>query len=606
LGGAALGDVHSVSGLTCNPSSLSSGEGITCTVTLNAAAPVGGTEILLSSDNPLLPVLVPSLTVPAGATSATFMLTAGSISSPQSVTLTALALNSVLLTWTASVSPNLMSYNIYRGVTSGGPYTLLTTLGLVTAYTDSNLQAGHIYYYVATAIDDTGAESAYSNAASAAIPAPMPQTATINLGPPAPLSLTITSSADPSTVGQPVTFTVLGMIVDGVMVTFYDGTVPLGVATAKAGEAALTTSALLAGSHTIVAQVAGLNIQVSRGQVVNGMPTMTTVSTMPATAVVGQPVMVTAQVGPVTNGMPAPSGQMIFQDNGNPVGTANVNAGVATLTLNNLSAGTHQITAVYSGDQYWGSSFARVTVTITQAVLAISNSAAPLSSNFAPDEVVSMFNVSGLTGDMTASLPLETSFGGVSVKVTDSGGVDRLALIYAVYASSSQVNLVIPSETAIGPATVTLINPLGFALQSNVSITPTAPAIYTANMNGKGVYAGQVVYVHADNTQTVESSALFDPNQNMFVANPVNLGSATDQVFLVLYGTGIRHHTSKPGVTATVAGVNAILQMEPQPTYPGLDQINIQLPRGLAGAGNVNIVVGVDGQPANTVTVDLQ
>jgi uncharacterized protein (TIGR03437 family) len=498
-----------------------------------------------------------------------------------------------------------MSYKIYRGVASGGPYAPLTTVGLVTSYVDHNVQANQTYYYVATAVDDTGAESAYSSPASAIIPSPLPQTATITLAPPASPPITLTSSADPSTVGQAVTFTVFGLN-DGVTVAFYDGSVPLGTATAKGGQAALTTSALLAGSHTIVAQVAGLNIQLTRGQVVNGIPSTTTVSASPPAPIAGQPIMLTAQVGPLTTGVPAPSGQMLFQDNGNPVGTANVNAGMANLTLNSLPAGTHQITAVYGGDNYWASSFARLTVTIAQPALAISNSAAPLSSSFAPDEVVSIFGVPSLSGDMTASLPLPTSFGGVSVTVTDSASVGRLALIYSADASSSQVNLVIPGETATGPATLTVTSTLGFTFQSTVNITQTAPAIYTANMNGNGVYAGQVVYVHADGSQTVESSAIFDSNQNMFVANPVNLGANNGQVFLVLYGTGIRHHTSAPGVSATVNGVNVTLQVAAQPTYPGLDQLNIELPPSLAGAGNVNIVISVDGQVANPVTVTIQ
>jgi uncharacterized protein (TIGR03437 family) len=44
-----------------------------------------------------------------------------------------------------------------------------------------------------------------------------------------------------------------------------------------------------------------------------------------------------------------------------------------------------------------------------------------------------------------------------------------------------------------------------------------------------------------------------------------------------------------------------------QPINPGLDQINLgPLPSSLAGAGQVNIVVTVDGQTANTVTVTIQ
>jgi hypothetical protein len=76
------------------------------------------------------------------------------------------------LNWTASTSSNLTGYKVYRGTTSGGPYTLVTTLGLVTGYTDTAVQAGQIYYYVMTAVASTGMESAYSNQTQATIPTP--------------------------------------------------------------------------------------------------------------------------------------------------------------------------------------------------------------------------------------------------------------------------------------------------------------------------------------------------------------------------------------------------------------------------------------------------
>jgi hypothetical protein len=363
--------------------------------------------------------------------------------------LTAVALNSVSLSWIASVSPNLMSYKIYRGVTSGGPYVLLTTVGLVTTYIDYNVQASQTYYYVATAIDETGAESAYSNAASVVIPSPKPQMATVTLVPanPPPALLTLTSSQNSSVVGQPVTFTVTvsAAVGSSLNVAFYDGTTLLGIATAQNGQASLTTSALPAGSHAIVAQVPGTDVHLTIGQVVNGRPTATTISAAPSPAVSGQPIALTAQVGPVSgppNGIPPPTGQVTFQDNGSPVGTANLTATAATLTVNDLPTGAHQFTAIYSGDKFWGSSFGRISDGISAPPLQLSSAAAPLSSSFSPDQAVSIFNVLGLTGETTSSLPLGVSLGGVSVAVTDSAGVNRPALIYGVYAATGQINLV--------------------------------------------------------------------------------------------------------------------------------------------------------------------
>jgi len=81
------------------------------------------------------------------------------------------ALHSVTLTWTASASPNVIGYNVYRGSASNGPYTKMNSLPVAgTTFTDYAVQAGQTYYYVATAVDGSGNESAYSNQAQAVIP----------------------------------------------------------------------------------------------------------------------------------------------------------------------------------------------------------------------------------------------------------------------------------------------------------------------------------------------------------------------------------------------------------------------------------------------------
>jgi fibronectin type 3 domain-containing protein len=80
--------------------------------------------------------------------------------------------HSVSLSWTASTS-SVIGYNVYRSTISGGPYTLITGSpnGGIT-YTDTAVQAGVTYFYVVTAVDANGNESAFSNEASATIPTP--------------------------------------------------------------------------------------------------------------------------------------------------------------------------------------------------------------------------------------------------------------------------------------------------------------------------------------------------------------------------------------------------------------------------------------------------
>jgi hypothetical protein len=77
------------SSLVCNPTSLNSGAMATCILTLSNAAPDGGMVVGLASNNNLLHVLAPSVTVRANRTAATFKAMAGLITQPQFATLTA-------------------------------------------------------------------------------------------------------------------------------------------------------------------------------------------------------------------------------------------------------------------------------------------------------------------------------------------------------------------------------------------------------------------------------------------------------------------------------------------------------------------------------------
>jgi fibronectin type 3 domain-containing protein len=81
--------------------------------------------------------------------------------------------HSVTLSWTASASPNVVGYNVYRSTTSGGPYAKLNgSLVGATTYLDSNVASGQAYFYVATAVDRSNDESVYSAQVTAIVPTP--------------------------------------------------------------------------------------------------------------------------------------------------------------------------------------------------------------------------------------------------------------------------------------------------------------------------------------------------------------------------------------------------------------------------------------------------
>jgi len=144
------GSGFSISGLTL-PRTLTPGQSTSFTVTFAPAA--------------------------TGSVTGTVSLISDATNSPTAVALAGNGIpatsHSVDLQWDASTSPSIAGYNVYRASQAGGPYVKLNaSLILLISFTDSTVQGGQTYYYVATAVDTGGAESIFSNEVQAVIPFP--------------------------------------------------------------------------------------------------------------------------------------------------------------------------------------------------------------------------------------------------------------------------------------------------------------------------------------------------------------------------------------------------------------------------------------------------
>jgi hypothetical protein len=78
-----------LSSLTLSQTNVIGGNSVTGTVTLSAAAPSGGFAVTLSSSNPTIASVPPSVTVTAGATSASFTVSTTAVNDTRSATITA-------------------------------------------------------------------------------------------------------------------------------------------------------------------------------------------------------------------------------------------------------------------------------------------------------------------------------------------------------------------------------------------------------------------------------------------------------------------------------------------------------------------------------------
>jgi uncharacterized protein (TIGR03437 family) len=147
----------------------------------------------------------------------------------------------------------------------------------------------------------------------------------------------------------------------------------------------------------------------------------------------------------------------------------------------------------------------------------------------------------------------------------------------------------------------------GTASATSVQITAIAPGVFAADATGKGLAAAQALRVKSDGSIGYEPVVQFDRISGKPSGIPIDLGAESDQVFLILYGTGFRHRSSLSAVTATIGGVSAnVLYAGAQGVLAGLDQANLRLPRSLIGRGEVEVALTVDGKAANTLKVSIR
>ena len=229
-----------------------------------------------------------------------------------------------------------------------------------------------------------------------------------------------------------------------------------------------------------------------------------------------------------------------------------------------------------------------------------------LSERLATDSIIASFGVGMATTTRVAeSLPLPTNLAGTQVAIRDRNDAVRNVGIFFV--SPEQVNFLMPSGLAEGPALITVTSGDGTLLTGAIEIRKTAPGLFAANADGKGVATAQALRVKADGSQIYEPVARFDSGSGRFVAAPIDFGEESDRLFLVLFGTGWRNRSALAGVEIKIGGVAvAALYAGAQGDLLGVDQINLELPRSLAGRGEVEISVKVDGVSANAVKVHFK
>jgi hypothetical protein len=194
-------------------------------------------------------------------------------------------------------------------------------------------------------------------------------------------TVTLTSSANPSTYGASVKFTaaVSPTNVTGT-VTFMDGSTTLGTGTISSGKTTYSTSALAVGTHAVTAVYGGDGNHSSSTssvltQTVKKATSSIAVSSSANPSSYGASVTFTATLTPGSE-----TGVVTFKDGSTTLGTGTISSGIATYTTTALTVGQHSITASYGGDaNFNGSTPATVTQSVNQAgtTVTLTSSANP-------------------------------------------------------------------------------------------------------------------------------------------------------------------------------------------------------------------------------------
>jgi uncharacterized protein (TIGR03437 family) len=204
----------------------------------------------------------------------------------------------------------------------------------------------------------------------------------------------------------------------------------------------------------------------------------------------------------------------------------------------------------------------------------------------APESTASAFGTGLASQPVTATNPLlPISLDGTTVYV------DGVAA-GLIFVSNQQVNFVVPSKTPLRPADIMVVARDGAVSRGMASIAGTIPAIFTQRGDGTGAPAG---VASADGQ-----------NFNLPISNPDGSPIPIDAgYFLKIFGTGMRFASTE--MTINIGGMDVTPSFfGAEGFYQGLEHVNLQIPQSLAGSGEVDMVLTLDGKTSNTVKLNIK
>jgi uncharacterized protein (TIGR03437 family) len=222
--------------------------------------------------------------------------------------------------------------------------------------------------------------------------------------------------------------------------------------------------------------------------------------------------------------------------------------------------------------------------------------AASYSATVAPGSIAAVFGSFPVDQPAQgAAFPIPSNLQGVSIQFNSLFG----ALFYA---GPNQINVQLPLNLVNYPSyAATAVTGYGASAAVAMSVAEFAPGIFA--INGQGTGQGAILNLS---------------NQLVDATHPAKAGD-----YIQIYCTGLGEATNNPGTglpapadplsvtettpTVSIGGVNALVQFSGlTPGTVGLNQINVQIPAGVAAGAAVPVSVSIGGAVSNTVTIAVE
>ena len=390
--------------------------------------------------------------------------------------------------------------------------------------------------------------------------------------------VTLTSNLNPSVFEQNVTFKVTvtnSSHTPTGSVNFYDGATFLGNVALVGDSAQINLSTLTAGSHTIKAVYGGdSNFKSDSSnvtQVVNQSGPVVTLTSNLNPSVFEQ--NVTFKVT-VTNSSHTPTGSVNFYDGATLLGNIALVGDSAQINSSTLTAGSHTIKAVYSGDSNFKSDSSNVAQVVTKkaTIGLLTTSVNPSSYGqtvVLKDSVIGSFPDGGTVqfkdGVTNLGSPIAINPNGVATFSTSSFTTGT-HLLSAVYSGTSNFN---------GSISDTVSQVVNKQTTTSLLVSSLNPSVFGQSVTfkdsvyGAGLPDGGTVQFK-DGAANVGSSVAIDGN-GVATLTVSNFNAATHVVTAVYSGTGNFQGSSSNAVNQIVQkkGTTGILSSLLNPSTYG-------------------------------------